>query len=78
MSWEKKVEDWLVHPVTIQFRKEIESDLAECIEGMINPPSEKTEEITILLRGMVRALRGVLDMGLGDPILSPGQSKIGE
>lgn len=80
MNWKMRVEEWENNPVTKHFKEEIKEDIAYLSEALLDtePMSteingrtvvrHKTPEDYMQLRGMIKALRGVLAMGVTDPI----------
>lgn len=60
MPWQDKVEEWCNDPVTKQFFAEIRLDIGGLTERML--ADETPYEDVLKIRGMVAALRGVLDM----------------
>jgi len=72
MRWEGLVEEWEQHPVTRAFKAEVKKDMEQWMNELVY---EKSPRKTEIVKGMIRALRAVLDMGVTDPILNPEQVK---
>ncbi len=64
-EWERKVEEWLDHEVTKQFFVEVSEDVRMLTEELIASEDTKND---MELKGMIKSLRGVLDMGTIDNI----------
>jgi len=85
VGWDKAVEEWIHHPVTKAFHVELRNDIEMLIENLIatdrvsdadsKESRQRTSEEYMELRGMIKALRGVLDMGVTDPIYNPNKLK---
>lgn len=69
MSWEDRVAIWLQDPVTVAFRKEVEFDVERFTELLIETPIDPIKSSEY--RGFIKALRGVLDMGVKDVLIDP-------
>lgn len=84
MDWSARVEEWKKHPVTEMFITEIEEDIEYLMASLLstdpvimpmpdgsNATRASTSEDYMQIRGMIKALKGVLDMGVTDPIRDP-------
>lgn len=72
MPWADKVDEWRANEVTKAFMGEVEEDIA----GLIAVLVQSDEPVKIYrLQGMIRALRGVVDMPSKDGIRDPEESK---
>ena len=88
MNWKDQVDAWNNNPVTKQFKKEIGEDIAYLTESLINTEptiskdaegrtiiKERTSEEYMQLRGMIKALRGVLEMGVTDSLMEDNKKE---
>lgn len=88
MSWEKQIEDWEYLPVTKAFKQEVRDDIEMLMEALISTspvigedgktPRLQTADDYMQIRGMIKALRGVLDMGVADHIKNPNNKETEE
>ena len=68
MLWRNKIEMWEDDPVTKAFKAEIARDLADLTNALIQ---ENNLKKIFQMKGMIKALQGVLDMGHKDPMEKP-------
>lgn len=85
MNWDKEVADWIENPVTRAVMQEISDDMEMLVESLISTSPIigedgktsrlQTAEDYMQIRGMIKALRGVLGMGVIDPIYNPNNKE---
>ncbi len=80
MNWEQRVQEWLEHPVTKAFFAEIKEDEQLIVEALISTTQDEngscpSSEEYMIYRGMIKAFRGILGMGLIDSIRNPDEKE---